>query len=181
MTTCAKPTPFDTIVALWAGDLTAEETAAVEGHLFACDECAATSDRLGKLVVGLRAGIPPVISHAHRDRLVDSGKRIRVTPVEPGIQAHAHFTKDVDLLVHVLKGDLSRADRVDVELVTPEGITRHTFELVPFDARAGEVLIACQRHYEHIFPGGDPLFRVLAVEQGRRRTVGEYLVVHHWE
>jgi hypothetical protein len=50
---------------------------------------------------------------------------------------------------------------------------------VPFDVSRGEVLIACQRHYAHLFPG-DPTFRVHAVTSGNRREVGSYLVRHHY-
>jgi len=53
-------------------------------------------------------------------------------------------------------------------------------EDVPFDRQTGEVLIACQRHYEGMFPAGDPIFSVHAVEAGERRAVGEYVVTHVW-
>jgi hypothetical protein len=46
---------------------------------------------------------------------------------------------------------------------------------------AGEVLVACQRHYAGLYPGGDPRFRVHAIDAGGERQTSEYLVVHHWE
>jgi anti-sigma factor RsiW len=179
MTPC--PVPFETLVALWTGDLGEPDSEQVEQHLFACDTCAAASEQLGKLVAGLRQLIPPVISHAHRDRLKSAGMRIRHTPVDAGVQAEAHFAADVDLLVHVLKGDLGAAERVDVELVDPQGVPRVHLAHVPFDAKAGEVLIACQRHYQHDGAlTGDPVFRVNVYEGGVRRQVGSYFVKHHW-
>jgi hypothetical protein len=179
VSTCAHPLPFETLAALWS-DPDAEGSAEVEQHLFACDECAARSHKLAKLVGGLRESIPAVISHDHRDRLVRGGRRIRNTLVDPRVEVHAHFTRDVDLLVHVLRGDLSKAEHVDVDVVLPDGSLFLRLEHVPFDAKAGEVLIACQRHYREL-RDGDPRFRVHAVEGGVRRSVGEYLVVHHWE
>jgi hypothetical protein len=167
------------LVALWTRDVPAAEADALEAHLFACDDCAAASEKLGALAAGLREVIPPVISHAHRDRLAAAGHRLRFTPVDAGKGARAVFSKDVDFLVHVLRGDFSRAERVDVEVLTPDGTPRLLFEHVPFDAKAGEVLIACQRHYQHMFPG-DPVFRVHAVEDGERRRVGDYVVAHEW-
>jgi hypothetical protein len=174
------PTPFETLVALWAGDLAPQAADVVEGHLFSCDACAAVSDQLGKLVAGLREIILPVISHARRDRLVAGGTRIRQTMVVAGIQAEARFAPEVDLLVHVLQADLSRAERVDVELVDEHGIPRIQLPYVPFDRSAGEVLVACQRHYQHMFPT-DPVFQVHVLEGGVRRQVGTYVVRHHWE
>lgn len=177
---CATPTPYETLVALWSGDLPAEDADAVEAHLFSCDSCSEACERLGQLVTGLRELIPPVISHAHRDRLVAAGTRIRHTPVQPGVDAEAGFAPDIDLLVHVLRGDLARAERVDVELMDPRTQVAHLqFQGVPFDPGAGEVLIACQRHFEHL-PVMDPLFRVLAYEAGVPRRVGDYFVRHRW-
>jgi hypothetical protein len=177
----AHPIPFEKLVALWAHDLPPEEAHAIEEHLFACEACDAASDRLGRLVGGLRDAIPPVISAAHRDRLAARGVRIRFTPCDVGAPATARFASDVDLLVHGLRADLSRAERVDVEVIGPDGVARVSLEHVPFDRSSGEVLIACQRHYEHVFPPGvDPIFRVHAHEGGARRRVGDYLVHHIW-
>ena len=72
MTTC--PVPFETLVRWWLDDLPQAESAALEEHLFACDTCSTASERLGDLVSGLREWIPPVISHARRDRLAREGK-----------------------------------------------------------------------------------------------------------
>jgi hypothetical protein len=178
---CATPTPFETLVALWCGELPAEEAEALEEHLFACDACADASARLGVLVAGLRGFIPPVISHAHRDRLAASGVRLRVTPVEPGVDVEVFFAPEFDLLVHALKGDLAHADRVDIVLLDPAGIPRLEFEHVPFDRQTGEVLVACQRHYETLGAvPGDPRFSVHAYEGGVRRQVGSYFVRHQW-
>jgi hypothetical protein len=178
---CAAPIPFPTLVALWSGELPEVDAEAAEAHLFSCDSCAEASDRLGRLVAGLREFIPPVISHHLRDRLAARGLRLRHTPVASGVDTDAHFTADVDLLVHVLKGDLARAEQVDLEVLDTAGVSHLLFPHIPFDARSGEVLIACQRHYEHMTePAGDPVFRVHAVEGGARRQVGTYFVRHHW-
>ncbi|MBA3452868.1 MAG: hypothetical protein H0T42_07245 [Deltaproteobacteria bacterium] len=174
----ACPIPFETLTALWAGELAPELATPVEEHVFGCDRCSATSERLGELVQGLRELLPPVISHALRDRLVARGLRVKTTTVDVGVQAHARFTPDVDLLIHVLRGDLSRADRVDVELVDPTGHPHVEMVHVPFDPQTGEVLIACQRHYEQ-FPF-EPGFRVHVFEQGTTVRVCDYAVHHQW-
>lgn len=175
--TCAQPLAFETLVALWAGELDDVTAAHAEAHLFACDACAAASERLAFLIDGLRAWLPPVISHAHRDRLRTAGVRVVDTVVEPGVRAHARFAPDVDLLVHVLRADVARAERVDLELVTPTGATFLELPHVPFDRARGEVLIACQRHYEQ-FP--EPTFRVHVIEGGARRHAGDFVVEHVW-
>jgi len=176
--------PHETLVAMWAGELDEPGAAVVDEHLFECDECAAATEGLARVVGALREKIPFVISHAHRDRLVAAGTRVHVTSVEPtpdrAATESARFTPDVDLLVFALRGDLANADRVDVAIASPTGSPRYVLEDVPFDRRTGEVLIACQRHFEGMFPAGDPIFSVDAVEAGARRAVGDYVVRHVW-
>ena len=176
---CASPIPYEQLVALWAGELADAEAEAVDAHLFACDECALASQRLGALVSGLREVLPPVISHAQRDRLIARGQRLRLTDVEAGRDpVDAVFSPDVDLLVHVLHGDFTAAERVDVEILLPQGDTLTRLLSVPFDRARGELLIACQRHYEQLGPG-DPVFRV-HVHAPDQRTPRDYHVRHVW-
>jgi hypothetical protein len=177
--TCARPTSSATLLAWWAGDLAAAEADAVEEHLFGCDDCARASDPLARLVGGLVELVPPVVSRAHVRRLVERGMRIHETPVEADATARAVFAPELDFLVHVLRGDLARAERVDVDITKPDGTTTLALKGVPFDGRAGEVLIACQRHYGTLFPY-DPIFRVYAIEGDARRRVGDYRVYHEW-
>jgi hypothetical protein len=176
-------TAYERLVALWAGELEESEAAAVDEHVFGCDSCAAASQRLAKIVGALRAKMPFVISHAHRERLVASGTTIAVTSVAPTpdrvANTSAFFATGVDLLVFALRADVANADRVDVEIASRTGEPRYLVEDVPFDRAAGEVLIACQRHYEGMFTG-DPIFTVHAVEAGERRPVGDYVVEHVW-
>jgi hypothetical protein len=175
--------PHETLVALWAGELPEAEAASVDEHLFSCGTCASASERLAHVVGGLREMLPFVISPAHRDRLVSSGKRVHVTSIDAGMdpstRRSARFTPDVDLLVFALRADVSDADRVDVDVASPIGSPKYTLEGVPFDREKGEVLVACQRHYEGMFPA-DPIFSVHAVKAGDRKTVGDYIVTHIW-
>jgi anti-sigma factor RsiW len=179
VTASAHPLALEALAAWWTGELGEAEAARVEEHIFACEACAAASERFAGLAAGLREQLPPVISPAQRDRLLAGGARITVTPVEAGVGASAVFGPDVDLLLHALRADLSRAERVDVEVVAEEWTEPLLCEAVPFDARAGEVLICCQRHFQHL-TAKDPTFRVHAFEAGQRRLVGEYFVRHLW-
>lgn len=179
---CAHRVPFEALVAWWTRDLDERASSELEEHLFSCDECSARSEALGRLVGGLREVIPPVISEAHRARLVARGMRVRSTPCPADGTATAHFGKDVDLLVHELRGDLSQAESVDVEVRAPDGSLTVRLDHVPFDAQSGQVLIACQRHYQLMYGEGEsPTFHVHVTEKGKQRKLGEYFVVHVWE
>jgi anti-sigma factor RsiW len=74
---------YETLVALWAGELHEVEAAAVDEHLFGCDACAAATERLAKVVGTLRETPPFVTSRPHRERLEAAGTRVAVTDVEP--------------------------------------------------------------------------------------------------
>jgi hypothetical protein len=173
------PISTETFLALFAHELSEAEADRISEHAFTCERCSVELERVARLVEGLREVIPFVISHAQRDRLVKEGTRVRVTEVQLATSPHALFSADVDLLVHALQMNLAHADRVDVDVRGPNGEPGALLENVPFDRASGEVLIACQRHFEGMFPG-DPVFRVLAIEAGIQRTIGDFVVVHDW-
>lgn len=180
MSPCASPISHQTLVALWTGELSEEEAGPLEEHLFECDPCSEASRRLGLLITEIRAHLPGILTHAHRARLADAGMRIHNTEVRAGIDARAFFAPDIDLLVHVLHADLAGVDRVDLELVLGEGPPVIAFEDVPFDPVSGEVLVACQRHFQAMFPTIDPTMRVIAHKGDTRWQVGLYFVRHEW-
>jgi DNA-directed RNA polymerase specialized sigma24 family protein len=66
-----------------------------------------------------------------------------------------------------------------VELLNPQGTAVVQLTHVPFDRQSGEILVACQRHYQN-HPVPDPVFQVHAVAGGVRREVGRYFVRHTW-
>jgi hypothetical protein len=182
VTRCTARVPFEALVAWYAHELADDDADALERHLFSCDECAAASEQLGRLIGGLRQVVPPAISHALRDKLAAAGQRILFTPCEPDGDATARFASDVDLMVHALRADVSKAERVDIEVLQADGGLRVSLDDVPFDAETGEVLVACQRHYRMMFREGEqPTFRVHVTEGGKKRRVGDYRVVHIWE
>ncbi len=160
-----------------SGELDEATAASLEAHLFECDPCAEAWTSLASLVGGLRETIPMVISHARRDRMVASGKRLSVTEVSEGVDTPALFSPELDLLVFALKVDLAKVDRVRVDIVAPDGSKRFIEEDVPFDRARGEVLVACQRHFEGMFES-DPTFEVYAMEPPRR--LASFRVLHAW-
>jgi len=148
---------------------------ALEAHVFECDACGAAYARLGELCATLRTTVPPVISHAHRDRMLARGLQLRTTPVEAGVDVDVDFDPTLDFLIHRLRGDFSRASRVDLAIVGPGGAPV-VLEHVPFSA--DEVLVACQRHYRDLF-AHDPSF-VVTVTEGDATRRASYRVIHHF-
>jgi hypothetical protein len=175
---CEAPLSLETLTSLWAGDLPTDEAERAEEHVFACDTCDALSMQIARVYAGLQKVVPPVISRAHKDRLLTDGLHIHVTEIAEGETAHVRFSSDRDLLVHALRGDLSQVERVDVLIAVADGPVHVTMTGVPFDRERGEVLIACQRHYE---ARGDLIrFEVHVVEKGVPRPARQYRVHHRW-
>lgn len=164
------------LVAYWADEPT-DET--LEDHLFACDACTRESERIARIVQAFRTSIPPVVSRADVDALRARGTAIRENAFAPGVRTPARFERGVDLLVHRLAGlDLHAAERVDVTVRTESGQTLFVDAFAPFDRDRGEVLIACQRHFEAF---GDPNVAFdVQIHTGERTTLATYLIPHEF-
>jgi hypothetical protein len=172
------PIAFDRLVDAHAGELSEADEHALEEHAFACEVCGEAYARVGRLVAGLRSFIPPVISRERLARLVGGGTRVTLTPVAAGTRVAVRFSPDTDLLVHALQGNLADAERVDVRLDSLGGAPLIAFDDVAFDRDNGEVLIACQRHYDALGFPAEIRFRVQAHTADGVRAVGEYVVDH---
>ena len=177
--TCAAPVSIELLHDYFADELGAAECEALEDHVFSCDECALAFDRAAAFATALRSLIPAVISHKKLESLQRVGQRVRLTPVEPDRAVDVVFAAHLSLLVHALRADLRRAERVDLEVLDAAGRTIVGIEGVPFDRDSGEVLVACQRHYEHAFPEVG-WFRLSTVEAGERKPIADYVVNHIW-
>lgn len=165
------------LVAYWANELSASEVDAVDEHVFACDACARSSSRIATIAAAFRSGVPPVVSRAEIEEHRARGAVVRENEFRPGEQRPVVFDRDVDLLIHRLGGlDLSSAKRVDVVVRTDRGTQFHD-HYVPFDRDRGEVLIACQRHFEPL--GADVVFDVhVHHEAPGVTTVATYDIPH---
>jgi hypothetical protein len=179
---CTNPIAFPTLVALWTHELSDEEAAAVDEHLFGCDACAAASEQLGAMLSSMGGLVPPVLTAAQRDAYLAAGKKLVEITFDPGQRGEAFFARELDLMVLRLRGDVATAERVDLEILDGNGQTFIALEHVPFDASRGEVLVACQQHFRYMDDGfvGEPEFRLTAHEGGTSRRVGSYIIKHVW-
>jgi hypothetical protein len=178
---CAHPIPWATLVDYWAGDLDEAETAAVDEHLFGCGACTATSARVAVVTEAVRDVLPPVVTRARVERLRAGGVRVRENAFQPGARSDVDFTRDADLLIHRLEGlALADAARVDLRITSEAtGDEISSFEGVPFDATAGTVLVACQRHYSAL--PHDTVMTVSIHAPSAPPRTARYTILHHWE
>jgi hypothetical protein len=177
-TRCESPISFETLVDYWAGDLSTVDAEAVEAHTMRCTSCTATSAGVAAIAQAMRDQVPPVVSRAHVGKLHARGLRVVDNPIQLGERKNAVFSADVDILLHRLGGlDLSRAERVDVTVKVEEtgDILFHAAD-APFDREAGEVLIACQRHFSAFPP--NIVFEVRIRHPSHGESLAVYAVPH---
>lgn len=177
-TMCPQPIAWERLVDYWAGDLDEDDVDRIDEHLFACDACTVESARVARIARAFRAEIPVVITSAQTAELRAQGLVVEERHFEPSTRTEVEFERGVDVLIHHLSGlDLSRADRVQVEVrVESTGAVLFAEHFAPFDRDRGEVLIACQRHFADL--PRDVAFDVRIHEQSGRTIEATYLVPH---
>jgi hypothetical protein len=162
----------------FAGELDEETGGRLEQLLFECADCAAEAERWGEVAGGAGLVIPPVISTDALRALQDRGELMNENAMQPGEHRQAEFPDGGRVLVHRLQGlDLTSTDRVNLALSTAEGAPLVRLEDVPFDPAAGEVLVACQRHFGESFPE-EIVFEVERQVAGRVEVLARYVVDH---
>jgi anti-sigma factor RsiW len=183
---CARPVPWEDLVAYWAGDLDAPAEASLEEHLMGCASCTAESARVAAITEALRTMLPPVVTRARVESLRAEGVRFREDAFRPGERREATFTAGLEVLVFRLGGlELARAARVSLTLRAREGEQAAegppilSLGDVPFERDTGEILVACQRHYE-VFPP-DVVAEVRVIDASGDERVTTYGIDHRFE
>ena len=178
MTACASPIGAERLVAYWANDCAPGEVTAIEDHVFACDECARESERVAHYARTLRNRIPPIVRREDVDAMRASGLVVRENLFEPSVRKDAVFHAGDDVLIHRLGGlDLAGADRVDVLVRSEHGGPIFKDLFVPFDVTRGEILVACQRHFQALGPP-EVAFDVEVHRAGAPVRKATYLIPH---
>jgi hypothetical protein len=150
---CSHGVSAESWIDFFAGELEEAAGDRLEQLLFQCTQCAADAERWGAVAGATGLVIPPVLTREALRALQDQGERMNENVMQPGEHRRADFPDGGRLLIHRLQGlDLAGTDRVNLTLSTPEGSPLVRFEDVPFDRAAGEVLVACQRHFGRSFP-----------------------------
>jgi hypothetical protein len=169
------------LVAYWSSELAPAEVDAVDEHVFACERCAAASERFARLVRAIRAVLPVVIGRGEVDALRARGMQLRDNEFQPGERKAVRFERDVELLIHHLRGlQLADAERVDLAVRSERDGLVHREPYAPFDRERGEVLVACQRHFAAM--PRDIAFDVSVHRRGvATPEVTTYFVPHEFE
>ena len=172
--------PFAELVEYWFGE---RDDEALEEHLLGCAECTARLEELAALGAGIRAAfrsgaLRAVLPHAFLEALKREGLRLREYRVPPGGSVNCTLLADDDFVVSRLQAPLAGVERVDLMVVAQEGAAEATFEDIPFDPAAGEVLVVPSAAALRALPAHTARMRLFAVGAGGKKPLGEYTFVH---
>ena len=145
---CDAPIADDTLLDYWVRDVTdSGETDPLEEHLFACADCSARLQQIASLGAGLtalvrRGRVSGIVSRSLLNRLQRDGVHVRLFSLSPGETVPCAVFPGDDLVITVLRADLSSVDAVTLSVRGPGGSSIGTADDVPVSRLDGEVLWA---------------------------------------
>ncbi|MCZ7564964.1 MAG: zf-HC2 domain-containing protein [Burkholderiales bacterium] len=180
---CASPITLATLAEYWLGELDAEREAELDEHLLGCGECSAALAGLAELAGGVRAlvragAVRTVVTDAFLERLAAAGRKVREYRVPPGGSVNCTVAPDDDLLVSRLEAPLAGLEQVDVVLLDIPGKPYERLRDVPFDAKAGAVVVTERVDTLRAAPAGRVRVQLYAVRGEAERLLGEYTFNH---
>lgn len=174
---------FAVLVDYWFGEVEPRDEEAVEDHLFACDECSARLEDLVSLGAGIRSAfrsgeLRAVLPRDFVERLKSEGVRLREYRVAAGGSVNCTLTGEDDFVVSRLQVPLAGVQRLDLVYLGPDGEAQATFEDIPFDAAAGEVLVLPSAAALRAMPAHTARMRLVAVGTEGAKPLGDYTFNH---
>lgn len=176
MSACARPAPFEALVAYWAGDLASFEHDALEEHLFGCAACSSASARVAAITERIRQLLPPLLTLEAVERLRAQGVRLHETTIAPGQQGQALFAPGTEVVVLRLEGLDPARGAVVRFVLRPEDASATIFESDHVPVEGGAIRLVCQRHFEGFPP--DVVAEVHVRDDAGRDSVAEYRIHH---
>lgn len=171
---------FETLAAYWLGELDAAREAALEEHYLGCNECSERLAEIEALAAGVRrafAGgrVGAFVSAPFAERLRTEGLRVREYRVPRNGSVNCSVAPEDQVLLSRLEAPLAGVVRVDAILAGEPGVR---LKDVPFDPAAGEVVLAPGIERIRAMPAHREVVRLIAVEAGGERVLGEYTFNH---
>jgi hypothetical protein len=180
---CQSPLDWRTLVSYWLGELDPDSEARTEEHYLGCAQCSRRLEELASLAQGIRAltrasGVYAVIDEPFVRRLVERGLQVREYRVPLNGSVNCTVAPEDDFVVARLEAPLAGVTRLDLVDVYPGGAGEVRHEDIPFVAASGGVMISTPIEALLALPALSLQMRLLAVDNGGERVIGEY-TFHH--
>jgi hypothetical protein len=180
MDPCATPLEFETLVGYWLGECGPQDEDRIEEHYFGCAHCRAQLEQVAALAGAVRGAFDrgrfgTFVSSEFARRLEEKGLRVREYRVPLNGSVDCTLAAGDQVLLGRMQVPLAGVRRVDAVL---QGPLEARLEDVPFDAASGEVLMAPGVALFRTLPAHRQVVRLLSVEDGGERLLGEYTFNH---
>ena len=180
---CDAPIAFATLVEYWLDELDDAAETHVDEHLLGCGEC---SDRLNELVglargirAAFRAGtVRAFVTEAFAKRLAEQGVHIREYRIPHNGSINCTVTPEDEVVIARLEAPLAGISRLDAVSIRSADAPPLIFQDIPFDAASGEVVLTPKIARLREMPAHQHRVRLLAVDAGGERVVGDYTFNH---
>jgi anti-sigma factor RsiW len=181
---CDAPLALPDLMEYWFGELDPEREPALEEHLLGCAHCSARLEEIALLGAGIRdafrrGALHAVLPPGFVEGLRREGLRMREYRVPAGGSVNCTIGADDDFVYSRLEAPLAGVQRLDLVVLGPGRQAEVTFEDIPFDAAAREVLVFPSAAALKALPAHTQRMRLVAVGgAGARTAIGEYTFVH---
>ena len=179
---CSAPLDIPALTEYWLGELDEAATARIDEHLLGCGGCSERLDELIALARGIRAvfgqgAVHAFVTEAFVRRLAERGVRLREYRVPRNGSVNCTVAPEDELLVSRLEAPLAGVSRLDaISYLADE--PAHVFHDIPFDAASGEVVVTPRIARIRSMPAHRLRVRLVAVEAGGERVLGDYTFNH---
>jgi hypothetical protein len=181
---CSNPIDAAVLGDYWLNALTSSDEAAIEEHLFECDNC---GERLRE-VIALAEGIHElaregslrmVVSDVFLNRASAQGLRVRQYAPSPGGSVECTVTADDDLLIGRLAANLSGVKRVDLCIYDDTGVEKLRLPDIPIRSGASSVIYQESITFAKAAPTNKMIIRLVTFDEaGIELQLGEYTFNH---
>jgi len=180
---CPSPLSWEILLGYWLGELDPEDQARTEEHYLGCAGCSHRLEQLASLAQEVRklvqqSGVSMVVDEPFVRRLADDGLRVREYRVARNGAVNCTVAPGDDIVVAHLEAPLDEVQRVDLVTVGGAAGSEMRQEDVPFLAGSGGVIFSPNIGMLRALPATTLRMRLLAVDNGRERILGEYTFNH---
>lgn len=180
---CTSLLEWDTLIAYWLGELDPAEEERAENHYLGCAHCSHRLEQLAALAGGVRTlartcGVNMVLNDEFVRRLTDEGLHVREYRVPPNGSVNCTVGPEDDFVVGRLEAPLAGVRRVDMLMLDDDGNVQARQQDVPFMADSGGILYAPRIDWLRSMPAFTMRLRLLAVDDGGERPLGDYTFNH---
>jgi hypothetical protein len=179
---CASPIADERLIDYWAGDLPADDGAALEEHLFSCADCSARLESVASLAGGVAAlarqgRISGIISRALLNRLQRDGVRVRQFTLDPGETVPCAAFPGDDVVVTSLNANLGGVRAVSLRVTGPGDVLFGAIDDIPVAPTATGVLWATPGAFVRSMPSQQLRLTLRSADA----LLGEYILEHTGE